>query len=76
MLLSRSFVGVVWDVKFHEFVQTSESVAERRIFDSFFIGDDIVVECFQTINRVNEEVAISGDLAHWIVEQRYLHNLW
>ena len=75
MLFGRSFVGVVWNVKFHEFVQPTESVAKRCIFNSFFICNHVVVECFQTINRVNEEVTIAGDLAHWIVEQCDLHDL-
>ena len=44
MLLSRLLLSVVWNMKFHEFVETSESVAERGIFDSFLVGDYKVIE--------------------------------
>ena len=50
MLFSGSFIGVVWYVKFHEFVETSETVAKGRIFDSFLVGDYIVVKSFETID--------------------------
>lgn len=76
MLLSGSLVGVVWDVELHEFVQTSEAVPERCIFDPLLVSDDIVIERFQAIYRVYQEVPVAGDLAHWVVEERYLHDLW
>ncbi len=76
MLFSRSFISVIRDVKFHEFVESSEAIAKGSVFNSFLISDDIVVKSFETVDRVDQEVAIPGDLAHWVVEERNLHDLW
>ena len=62
-------------MKFHEFIESTEAVAEGSIFDSFLISDDIIVKCFETIYRVDKEVTITGDLAHRVVEERDLHDL-
>jgi hypothetical protein len=69
VLLSRAFVGVVSDVNFHEFVEASESVAERSVFDSLLVRYDIVVQRFQALNLIHDETPVARDLTHRVVEQ-------
>lgn len=53
MLFCRPLISVVWNVKFHELIEASEAVAKRGVFDSLFIRDNIIVECFEASYRVH-----------------------
>ena len=75
MLLSTSLVTVVWDVELHELVQASESVAERGVFNPFFVSDYEVVKRFEAGNRVNHEVPVARNGTDRICEQSYVHYL-
>lgn len=44
VLFSRLLFRIVGNVELHELVETSETVTEGCIFNSFFIGNDEVVE--------------------------------
>ena len=75
MLLCGALSAVVRNVDFHKLVEPSESVTETCVFDSLLIRDDVVIEGPQLRDRVDQEVPVAGDLAHWVVKQCHLHDL-
>ena len=62
-------------MKFHELVEASESVTERCVLDSLFIGDHEVVQSKETLHTVNEKVTIAWNAAHGVAEQRQMNDL-
>jgi len=69
-------VGVVRDMKFHEFVQTSESVPETGIFNALLVRYHKIIERLEARNRVYYEMPVARDLAHWVVKQSDVHDGW
>tara|TARA_B110000285_G_C15076848_1_gene591255 strand:- start:412 stop:810 length:399 start_codon:yes stop_codon:yes gene_type:complete len=53
MLFCRLFLGVIRDVELHELVEASESVSERSIFNSLFVGYNKIVKSQKRLNAVN-----------------------
>ena len=75
MLLGWFFLSVVWNVKFHEFVETPESVTERCIFDSLFISDYEVVKSQKWLDTVNKEMTIARNAANRVAKKSQVDDL-
>lgn len=65
---------VLWDVKLHELVESPESVTERGVLNSFFIGYNEVVKGFQTRDGINDKMPITWNRADWVGEESDVHH--
>jgi len=69
-------VGVVWDMQFHKFVQTSETVPKTGVLNALLVRYNKIVERLEARNRVDNKMSVTRDLAHWIVKQSDVHDRW
>ncbi len=74
VLLCAGFVTVVGNVPLHVLVQTSKSVTKWGVFNSLLVCDHIVVESFETGNRVDDKVTVARNSADWICKKSQVHN--
>ena len=75
VLFGTFFLRVIGYVQFHELVEASEPVTERRVFNALFISDHKVVESHQRLNRVHQEVTVARNRADRVREERQVHDL-
>lgn len=75
VLLSRLLSGVVRNVEFHEFVQTSESVPKACVFDSFFVSDDETVQSQQVLDAVDQVMPVAWNAADRVTKQCQVHDV-
>ena len=75
MLISAWFFTVVCHVPFHIFVESSESVSERGILNSFLICHNVIVKCLKERNRIHYEVSIARNWWNWVREECNVQNI-
>jgi len=68
-------MSIVGNVQLHEFVQSTESIAETGVLNTLFVRYHVVVKCFQAWQRIHHEVTITGDVAHGVGKESYVQDL-
>ena len=66
VLFCARLMTVICYVPFHEFVEGAESISKRRIFDTFLVSYNELIESPYARKWVHQEVSVARNGANWI----------